>query len=157
ATDGTAVRVSFDASPVGDLKDPGHEFTDVAEQIFADNPEVPSMTGFVQNFARYSKNPERIMKCFAPESLPVLRGLARNYVLCDAWFSPVPGPTSPNRMFAHGATSNGSVESSPLAWHGLRTIYEQLDRHGVSYKIYHNNGGSLLFSVDYLIDHQKGF
>ena len=157
APDGTAVRVSFDANPVGDLKDPGHEFTDVAEQIFAANPEVPSMTGFVQNFARYSNHPERIMKCFARDSLPVLRGLARNYVLCDAWFSSVPGPTSPNRMFAHGATSNGSIDSNPLAWHGLRTIYEQLDRHGVSYKIYHNTGGSQLFSVDYLVDHQHGF
>ncbi len=157
ASDGSQICVTFDANPVGDLKDPGHEFPDVEEQIYNGVPGTPSMSGFVRNFANYSDHPERIMKCFGADSLPVLRTLGRNFVLCDAWHSSVPGPTSPNRMFAHAATSNGSVLSDPAAWIKLKTIYEQLDEHGVSYRIYHNNGGSLLFSVDYLVDHQRGF
>jgi len=39
------------------------------------------------------------MGCFAPETLPVLSGLAKGYAVCDHWFSSVPTETLPNRAF----------------------------------------------------------
>ena len=45
------------------------------------------------------------MKCFSTDQLPVLNALAREFVVCDRWFSSMPGPTEPNRMFMHAATS----------------------------------------------------
>ena len=47
------------------------------------------------------------MRGFAPGALPVLTALAKEFVLCDHWFSAMAGPTEPNRMFVHAATSGG--------------------------------------------------
>jgi hypothetical protein len=56
--------------------------------------------------------PERIMRCFDPKQLPVLNQLAREFAICDQWFSSLPGPTWPNRLFAMAATSGG-LDNSP--------------------------------------------
>jgi phospholipase C len=75
------------------------------------------------------------MKCFSAENLPVLSRLASEYAVCDAWFSSVPGPTWPNRFFAHAATSRGST-GNRLAPSDVRTIYHHLTDAGVSWKIF---------------------
>ena len=40
------------------------------------------------------------------DSLPALQGLAREFLICDNWFSSMPGPTWPNRFFIHSGTRN---------------------------------------------------
>jgi phospholipase C len=44
--------------------------------------------------------------------LPAITTLAQNFITCDRWFSSVPGPTGPNRLFIHAATSGGYAGSS---------------------------------------------
>ena len=70
--------------------------------------------GFATDYAinSDSDNPGEPMRCFAPGALPVLTALAKEFVLCDHWFSAMPGPTEPNRMFVHAATS-GVWDDSP--------------------------------------------
>ena len=34
-----------------------------------------------------------VMECFTPEQMPAISTLAREFCLCDHWFSSVPGPT----------------------------------------------------------------
>lgn len=72
--------------------------------------------GFAANYAINpggdKDNPGEPMRCFAPGALPVLTALAKEFVLCDQWFSAMPGPTEPNRMFIHAATS-GVWDDSP--------------------------------------------
>jgi phospholipase C len=63
------------------------------------------------------------MQAFTPMQLPVLRALAANFALCDHWFSSMPGPTWPNRFFAHAGSSAG-LDDSP---HPLRTVTSILD------------------------------
>jgi len=72
--------------------------------------------GFIANYrsALHSKHiPEtdealRLpMLVFEPDKLPAINTLAREFVLCDHWFCDVPGPTQPNRLFAHAGTSAG--------------------------------------------------
>ena len=82
---------------------------------------------------------------------PVLTTLAREFALCDAWFSSVPGPTLPNRAFAHCASSNGSVDMNPLAFVRLPTIYESLFKQGVSSRVYAFDGNSLAFAFPGLL------
>lgn len=54
-----------------------------------------------------------IMACFdTPNQLPVLNELAHQFTTCDHWFSSMPGPTWPNRLFAHCAGSGG-LDDSP--------------------------------------------
>lgn len=70
--------------------------------------------GFAADYALNSdsKNPGEPMRCFKEGTLPVLTALAKEFVLCDHWFSAMAGPTEPNRMFAHAATS-GVWDDSP--------------------------------------------
>jgi phospholipase C len=79
-------------------------------------PQIAEATkrGFAADYVMNSDstNPGEPMRCFAPGALPVLTALAKEFVLCDHWFSSMAGPTEPNRMFAHAATS-GAWDDSP--------------------------------------------
>ena len=109
-------------------QDVKHQFPDVLTQLCgqaqgqavnANNglkggayPQVTN-TGFAADYAinSDSNNPGEPMRCFAQGTLPVLTALAKEFVLCDHWFSSMAGPTEPNRMFAHAATSGGWDDS----------------------------------------------
>jgi phospholipase C len=144
----TPVQVTNDAIYFGDLTpDPGHSHFDVMRQMFdgadpAATP-VPPMTGFVKDYRLHTNDvgkSHNIMKCFSKAKLPVLSKLAQQFCLCDNWFSSVPGPTFPNRAFAHAATSIGRVDMSPIGYVGIsKTIYELLNENGISARIYYND------------------
>ena len=114
--------------------DPGHEFSDVVEQLcgpgVVHTPWQPYNrpivnTGYVANYATTrteitSNNPNLptpaqygdIMLCFdTPKELPVIYQLATLFAVCDHWYSSIPGPTWPNRFFVHGASSAGWADS----------------------------------------------
>ncbi|MEJ0064022.1 MAG: alkaline phosphatase family protein [Caulobacteraceae bacterium] len=75
-------------------------------------PQVTN-AGFAADYATKSDkdNPGEPMRGFKSGTLPVLTALANEFVLCDHWFSAMAGPTEPNRMFAHAATSGGWDDS----------------------------------------------
>jgi phospholipase C len=155
---GNVVVVNTGAKHVGPA-DPGHHFADVNEQLFETPDPQPgdeaTMGGFVANYGKQpGVKPGRardVMKCFAPEDIPVLATLAREFALCDAWFSSVPGPTLPNRAFAHCGSSNGSVDMNPLAYMRLPTVYERLFEHDVASKVYAYDGNTLAISFPALL------
>ena len=158
------VQVSDRAGDVRDLDpDPGHDFEDVTRQIFGslDSTQPATMDGFVQDYARVSNNAihgENIMRCFKPETLPILATLATQYGVCDRWFSSVPGSTIPNRMFVHGASSAGSASQDAVASPFLlKTIFESFGPNTIhTYKIY-TSGASILMANKYLVQHQAKF
>jgi len=144
---GGIAQVSSDSGYAGDFTpDPGHAGFDVLTQLFGDpNTSVmaqPTMSGFVQSYEGKTGNPKdahRIMKCFSPQTLPVLTTLAQQFCICDSWFSSVPGPTFPNRAFIHAATSMGRVDMS-IDWRNLGpTIYERLAENKVDSVIYYHD------------------
>lgn len=111
--------------------DPGHEFTDVVEQLcgagaqFQKGQPYPPVnnSGFVANYATsrtegtppQSGDVDDVMRGVdARTQAPALYQLATQFVLCDAWHSSVPGPTWPNRYFLHGASSAG-LDHSPTS------------------------------------------
>jgi phospholipase C len=105
-------------------KDPCHEFVNVVEQlcgpgaVYRPQDGYPPIdnSGFVSSYRRTgTARPEKIMRCFAPAQLPVLNALAREFAVCDRWFSALPGPTWPNRLFVHAASSGG-LDDSPSNW-----------------------------------------
>jgi len=168
AAGNTPVSPTPDARTVNDLEpDPAHDFINVNVQIFGNqqgNPAGPQMRGFVRDYAAVSKNSSKginVMKCFTDRTLPVLSTLAKQYAVCDHWFSSVPGSTIPNRLFAHAAHSGGSAtQDAILAPLTLKTIFEVMDDpdNPYSYRIYTaTTGGSILLSNLYLIHHQDGF
>jgi phospholipase C len=134
------VRVSPDAEPVT-LIDPEHTFEATQEQLFGPGQpsQTPTMSGFVSSYVKAVGGNvtlgRRVMRCQAPASVPVLARLAGEYCACTRWFSSVPGPTWPNRFYAHAATSSGLVTNSwlnPLT----PTIFDRLDAAGVSWRVY---------------------
>jgi len=126
---GAAISFSGGA-PATMPTDPGHEFGSVVEQLCGPGVTFPpthiyppiSNRGFVASYARTFKTPTPARADVAyimagvdtPVQAPAIDRLAKNYVLCDKWFSSLPGPTWPNRFFVHGASSAG-LEHSPTA------------------------------------------
>jgi phospholipase C len=80
------------------------------------------------------------MTGYTPEQLPVLNGLARDFGVFDHWFCEVPSQTFMNRSFWTAATSSGFVVNSPmgkwLAKNDAETIFDRLEAHGRTWKVY---------------------
>lgn len=136
--------------------DPGHDLDNVLGQLSGGNQ------GFVADFAqKYPEAalPERqeIMGWYPYQFLPALHYLAYNFVVCDHWFSSIPGPTWPNRFFAHSGTSLGHVDmpegvfNPGLHLYDQRTIYDELDDAHVDWRIYYGD-----FPQSLLMVHQLG-
>lgn len=146
-TTGKEIHVSNDANYQSQLQpDPGHDFENVRQQIHGDKAGDPKMSGFVKSYFSMRQdvnNSHNIMKCFKPEMLSALTPLAKGFALCTRWFSSLPGPTIPNRAFAHWGTSFGRVVQNPF-FVGVKykTIYERLVANGHTSKVYYYNLGS---------------
>ena len=158
-TTGSDVRVQADAEYQGQLQpDPGHHFEDTNTQIYG-NPEGqtsgPTMQGFIKSYYQKRADVEhsrKIMKCFKPERLPVITTLAHKYAVCDRWFSSLPGPTLPNRAFAHFGTSFGILDMNPLyTAHGEDAIYMRMLRGGRSARIYYFDEKSATLGMTFLL------
>jgi phospholipase C len=172
--DGVAYYVEGDAPPAMPT-DPGHEFTDVLEQLAGPGasykPHSPyppiNNSGFAANYATTTTEGPvppcadigDIMQCFNTESqLPVLYELATQFVVCDQWFSSLPGPTWPNRFFLHGASSNG-LDHSPTTdeiteWEtidGFRypngSIFDAMNAKDITWRLYHDTSGPIEGSI----------
>ena len=143
------VVVSSDAPFVPDLNPgPGHDVRDVKIQLYAGTPDELTMGGFVYDYSQQSgvsiDQAKRIMRCFSPHKLPVLETLTKQFVLCHRWHSSLPGPTWPNRLFAHCATSGGFTDNNPRQFE-MRTIFENLsDIKYDSWRIYFHDSPQTL-------------
>jgi phospholipase C len=118
--------------------DPGHNLDNTLIQIKGPNK------GFVEDFVtKYSnsrsQDRQEIMGYYPDGALPVLHRLAKSFTVCDAWFSSLPGPTWPNRVFVHTGTSLGYTTNSILNVWDQTTLYQLLDARGISYKIYYGD------------------
>jgi phospholipase C len=153
--------------------DPGHELPDALQQLANIAPDSWSPplgpyprnrfprdfangTGFVDNYVNNTDegNPAPptsdhygdTLKCFGAGTM--ISQLATEFTVCTNWFSSLPGPTWPNRFFAHFASSNG-MDCSPTqaqirGWatsgfsapHG--SIFKALSDKGLSYRIYND-------------------
>jgi phospholipase C len=169
---GEPVPPTPDADYAGDYDDdPGHDFEDVQVQLYGTkNPaagQQPDMSGFVKSYAdKYQLNPDkshRVMYGFAPDKVSVLVTLAKQFAVCDRWFSSLPGPTLPNRLFTHCGTSGGRLDMSPEYFNSFHTIYEIFDKastanypKGVPATIY-SDGWTAAATFSYLLKYQQQF
>jgi phospholipase C len=153
APDGTRYEHKPGAKWVVDKKrDLDHEHLGAMQQI---GDLSSPMGGFVSTYlARYpdatKAELDEVMSYFEfgdkPETdtLPALHALARNFAVCDHWFSSLPGPTWQNRFFLHSGTCLGHLRmpssSHPEDMHVYYqdTIFDRLHDSGVSWRIYHH-------------------
>ena len=148
------VRGAPDRAP----HDPSHNFLGVLQQLCGEGAEYVrgepyppiNNSGFVSSYAKgHPELPDGAMRCFTPDQVPVLTALAHEFVVCDRWFSSMPGPTEPNRFFVHAGTA-GVFDNAPLMreyvgshtspWSGIAftrgTIFDRLRDAGRKYRIY---------------------
>jgi phospholipase C len=120
SANGTSYQVTRGADLVMPT-DPSHEFPSVVEQLCGKSVRYPpggpypaiDNSGFAASYVESGgQNAAEIMKCYTPAQLPVLHALASEFAVCDNWHASLPGPTWPNRMFAHAASSGG-LDHSP--------------------------------------------
>jgi phospholipase C len=121
-----------------EAEDPDHSGTSVDEQIAGD------CAGFVTSYARYSAataarlkvpvpDPGLVMGYYTDQQLPAYDFLARQYCVCDRWFSSVPGATWPNRLYALSGRSAGVREDLSPPLYALPTFPRLLDQAGVDW------------------------
>ncbi|HSN30433.1 MAG TPA: alkaline phosphatase family protein [Kofleriaceae bacterium] len=134
---------------------PSHGFDQVLVQLCGDHaryhgaayPPINN-SGFAQDYAGVDDmhSPGDPLAMFAPDKLPVLTALAREFCVCDHWFSSIPGDTYVNRLFAHLATSQ-TYEEGPgglsEGWDQFfdgkfegKSIFKRLNDAGVKFRIY---------------------
>jgi len=80
-----------------------------------------------------------VMQTFKSGQLPGLTALAENFVLCDQWYAEVPGPTMPNRLYMHAATSLGWARNDWSEALDSVTIYEQVQTSGRTWAVYYSD------------------
>lgn len=155
-------------------RDPAHEFQNTITQLCGKNlngdlkiypdpntggyPDINN-SGFIADYVdKESANPEKIMECYAPEQLPIMNTLAREFAVCDNWFSSMPGPTFPNRFFIHAATSGGLDDSpssldiaSSVTVDGFRfengNIFDALDGRCIKWEIFEGDEFPVSFAL----------
>lgn len=142
--DGKTYRQEPGASRVV-VDDPMHETPHVLAQLRPDSGGLPA--GFVEDYAKayhtLSANGRgEVMKYYDVDTLPATHALARHFLVCDHWFSSVPGPTWANRLFAMSGTSLGHVGMPEgimnlnLHWYDQRTLFDRLDEKGIDWRVY---------------------
>ncbi len=105
----------------------GHTSRDVKEQLEGLNQ------GFVKNYLRqavHADPPNLVMGYHDGSHVWAYDYLARNFAVCDRWFSSVPGPTIPNRLFSLAGSSDGDMDNAKgiKIYEGLRSVFDCLDR-----------------------------
>jgi len=143
---------------VHDREGPSHSFNAVNTQLTnsltgpsGSNPILNN--GFVRSYAddllRRTHTVDHdhvaeVMQCFSAKQLPAINQLAREFCLCDRWHCDVPGPTMPNRMFMHAATSEGYVHNNFKRPYSSKTIYELVEEKGLTWATYFHDLNEVL-------------
>ncbi|MDB5953153.1 MAG: hypothetical protein JWR65_5008 [Massilia sp.] len=145
----------FGAGATDRLKaDPPHAYDDVAAQVAGG-----AMTGFPRSGGA------DVMRGFTQPDIRVVTTLANNYLLMDNWFSSMPGPTWPNRLFAHAASSGG-LDNNPSAldsngaitdptrcmWFDKGHIFHRLTGAGKTWRIYQGDRFSQVLSLEGMVE-----
>ncbi|HYM44931.1 MAG TPA: alkaline phosphatase family protein [Solirubrobacteraceae bacterium] len=152
AYDGQDFHVKHLVGPDGLSQiDPYHGGSDVDQQLAGENG------GFVANYAKkHPPDPGVIMGYFDGGDLPAYDHLARQYCVCDKWFSSTPGATWPNRLYAiTGRCANTREDLSPPLYF-LPSAMRYLN--DGDWRWYSNDPGSLrLVDQRFRLGHRDNF
>jgi phospholipase C len=138
--DGTPVPIFRDKQYC--FVDTNHEWRGVHDQIGASD----AMDGFVKTNDGWSEAPpkgapellsgNRAMGYYDKDDLPFMYWAAETFAIGDKYFCALPGPTWPNRMYLYGASSYGRIENSVPKVPVTSTIFDLMEKRGVTWAIY---------------------
>jgi phospholipase C len=129
-----------------EIDDPPHEQATIAIQL--GTPATPGgpcpMNGFVTSYLRREPPPSDkslVMGHYTEGWVPTFDFFARNFTVCDHWFSALPAGTQANRLMAMSGTTS-IVDNVPLFLPDQPLVYDWLTDHGVTWCAY--QGGHYL-------------
>jgi len=159
--DGSPAVTAFHDPKLCIQPDLDHSWTGVHKEFNFEDPNNSlngTNDGFVsqndlteQNDPPETPDDDDTMGFYTQTDLPYYYALAQTFAINDSYFSPIPGPTIPNRMYELAGTSFGHVvtqgESTPpvgFAQYGYQpingTIFDLLDHNGVCWREYTEDG-----------------
>lgn len=152
-------------------RDPPHEFLSTRYQLWGSlepPTDPPKMKWFAQayvdheDFAADGDKGAPVMKGFSAKTAPIIHRLAREYAVCDHWFSSIPGPTFPNRFFLYSASSSGLASSQRTEYlaaehvhlgvrfeHG--SFFDRLRVRCIPWRVYHGDLFPTVLSVSGMV------
>jgi phospholipase C len=118
-----------------------HEWNFVATQMHWDAAATKfAMDGFVQAYADAGNIPKQpcIPMAYFPSNLvPITTFLAKNFCVCDHWFSPIPTSTQPNRTMAlcgDTAIFDTHTQLIPIG----ANMFDWMETNNIRWKVYHD-------------------
>jgi phospholipase C len=90
--------------------------------------------GACDGWLRSGDNDTYAIGYYTEADLPFFSGGARDWTICDQFFSPTMGPTFPNRFYLHAAQTDRMTNSFELST--LPTIWDRLAERRVSARYY---------------------
>lgn len=130
------------ANPAANIPaDPPHETDKIRTQLGADGPSGFAMDGFITTYAPKvpvisPAVPPAVMGWFDGPDVPVLDFLAKNFAVCNRWFSALPASTQPNRMMAMSGSTKHDDNVVPLP--DQRLVYDWLNERPIRWRVYHH-------------------
>ncbi len=117
---------------LNDEQDPCHSGECIVDQLKDSNG------GFVKNFASTSKDPYLgvVMGYYNQDDLPMYDHLAKEFIICDRWFSSVPGATFPNRLYSLTGRADKSKNNKKVPLYDKPSFVRHLDEKKVSWRWY---------------------
>lgn len=121
--------------------DPRHDQKSIALQISKapQGPGLSQMGGFVESHATLSDpipaGPGEVMGYFQNVSVPTLDFFARNYCVCDHWFSSLPLGTQANRLMAMAGESQ-LLDNAGVFLPEQSLVYDWLTDHAIPWCTY---------------------
>lgn len=128
------------------IDDPPHGSVRIKQQMETPAQAHPNMGGFVQAYldsrepdasARkkpLSNPPDRVMGYYTSSAVPTFDFFARNYCVCDHWFTPLPLGTQANRLMAMAGESKVADNEFGLPYQPL--VYDWLKRNRIKWRVY---------------------
>jgi phospholipase C len=151
SSQGTLYPIHPLGADVQTIDDPPHEQRTIALQI--DTPPAADaagrMGGFVESYMTRSPPPDdrsRVMGYYTEAGVPIFDFFARNFAVCDHWFSALPTGTQANRLMAMSGES-GIVDNAPVYLPAQDLVYDWLTAHGVPWCAYQSGDFFPFFSL----------
>jgi phospholipase C len=139
------------AAEVQAIADPDHARGSIAVQVGARTPAGAPMGGFVESYATRTvpapPDPSLAMGYYDAEAVPVFDFFARNFTVCDHWFSALPASTQINRfMLMAGMSPIADNVRGPAR--NVFNVYDWLERKQVPWCVYKEGAPLPFFALD---------
>ncbi|MGO8960930.1 MAG: alkaline phosphatase family protein [Streptosporangiaceae bacterium] len=126
------------------------------------------MDGFVASLAKTladrgtpGGDPSEVIGYYDAADVPVYDHLAEEFLVCDRWFSSVPGATWPNRLYSQCGSAAGSRDDLPPhrpPMYDKPSFVRHLDAHDISWRWYSFDTPTLrLADAHYTVGHHHRF